>query len=210
LKNYIKLLTLIGFALFIYACSNEDNATNNIEEANTAESKTENSEAAVKYDFRRANWGMSMQEVKESEESEPVLESENTIDYSTFLMAMQTQIGYTFKNDELIRAGFFFLTKPDTNNKYIETYKKLQDELKKVNGEPILDTEQQIDPSQTIDPDKKAEAVCNGDLLYATQWDLPKTDIQLILRGEDAECKLTIIYLSEEGFRQILEDRSNK
>ncbi|GJM14804.1 MAG: hypothetical protein DHS20C13_01310 [Thermodesulfobacteriota bacterium] len=210
MKNYLKLLTLIGFALFIYACSNENNSTNNIEETKTTESNTEDSEAVAKYDFRRANWGMSIQEVKESEEMEPVLESENTLDYSIFLMGMQVQIGYTFKDDELIRAGFFFLTKPDTNNKYIETYTKLQEELKEVNGKPILETEQQIDPSQTIDPEKKAEAVCNGDLLYATQWDLPKTDIQLILRGEDSECKLTIIYLSEEGFRQILEDRSNK
>ena len=99
MKNYLKLLTLISFALFIYACSNDDNSTNNIEEADTSKNNTENSEAVVKYDFRRANWGMSRQEVKESEEMEPVIESDNTLDYNTFLMGMQTQIGYTFNND---------------------------------------------------------------------------------------------------------------
>ncbi|MGB3365453.1 MAG: hypothetical protein WBB48_11835, partial [Thermodesulfobacteriota bacterium] len=118
--------------------------------------------------------------------------------------------GYTFKDDELIRAGFFFFSKLKTKNDYIEKYHSLKEELTKVNGKPVLDTEKQKDPSQTIDSDNKGEAVCNGDMLYATQWDLPATDIQLVLRGEDSECMITILYLSEEGLRQLLENRTQQ
>ncbi|MGB2692260.1 MAG: hypothetical protein WBC96_07180 [Thermodesulfobacteriota bacterium] len=207
MKNYIKLVTIIGFALLIFACSN-DNKTTDSTQANQAPEI--DNEAVEKYDFRKAKWGMSRQEVKESEETEPILENENTIDYSTILLGMQAQVGYTFKDDELIRAGFFFFSKLKTKNDYIEKYHSLKEELTKVNGKPVLDTEKQKDPSQTIDSDNKGEAVCNGDMLYATQWDLPATDIQLVLRGEDSECMITILYLSEEGLRQLLENRTQQ
>lgn len=207
MKNYIKLPTLIILALFIFACSN-DSTTTDSTQANQAPEI--DNEAVEKYDFRKAKWGMSRQEVKESEEAEPILEKENTIDYSTILLDMQAQVGYTFKDDELIRAGFFFFSKLKTKNDYIEKYHSLKEELTKVNGKPVLDTEKQKDPSQTIDPDNKGEAVCNGDMLYATQWDLPATDIQLVLRGENSECMLTILYLSEEGLRQLLRNRAEQ
>ncbi|MGB3363649.1 MAG: hypothetical protein WBB48_02620, partial [Thermodesulfobacteriota bacterium] len=131
MKNYIKLVTIIGFALLIFACSN-DNKTTDSTQANQAPEI--DNEAVEKYDFRKAKWGMSRQEVKESEETEPILENENTIDYSTILLGMQAQVGYTFKDDELIRAGFFFFSKLKTKNDYIEKYHSLKEELTKVNG----------------------------------------------------------------------------
>ena len=53
-------------------------------------------------------------------------------------------------------------------------------------------------------------AVCDGEVLYATQWKTPGTNIQLVLRGENSECILTVLYLSQDGMRQILEDRIEK
>lgn len=207
MKNYIKLLTLIIFALFIYACSDDNKTTDNTQETQASEI---NNDTVEKHDFRQAKWGMSMQEVKETEDTKPVLESENTLDYSIILLGMQAQVGYTFKDDELVRAGFFFLTKLDTKNEYIEKYTSLKEELTKVNGKTVIDTEKQKDSSQKIDPENKGEAICNGNMLYATQWDLPTTDIQLVLRGENSECKLTILYLSEEGLRELLKNRAEQ
>lgn len=207
MKNYINLPTLIILALFMFACSNDSTNTDSTQ-ANQAPEI--DNDAVEKYDFRKAKWGMSREEVQETEETEPILENENTIDYSIILSGMQAQVGYTFKDDELIRAGFFFFSKLKTKNDYIEKYNSLKEELIKVNGKPVLDTEKQKDTFQRIDPDNKGEAVCNGDMLYATQWDLPATDIQLVLRGEDSECKLTILYLSEEGLRQLLKNRTQQ
>jgi hypothetical protein len=191
----------------MFACSNDSTNTDSTQ-ANQAPEI--DNDAVEKYDFRKAKWGMSREEVQETEETEPILENENTIDYSIILSGMQAQVGYTFKDDELIRAGFFFFSKLKTKNDYIEKYNSLKEELIKVNGKPVLDTEKQKDTFQRIDPDNKGEAVCNGDMLYATQWDLPATDIQLVLRGEDSECKLTILYLSEEGLRQLLKNRTQQ
>lgn len=213
--NYIKLLTIITFAIFISACSNNNDANDN---SNTDQAQSENvetnpnvdNEAIEKYDFRRTKWGMSMAEVKEREDTEPVLESENTLDYSIIMLGQQTQIGYTFAEDKLIRAGFFFLTKPDTNNEYVESYQEIKEELIKVNGEPVIDTEQPRDLTKTFAPEEKGDAACSGELLLAAQWDLPDTDIQLVLRGEESECKLTVLYISDEGLKQLLQERANQ
>jgi hypothetical protein len=198
----------------MYSCSNEQNPTEEndtllpqIEEAKNNETETEDSEVVEKYDFRRAKWGMSMEEVMESEKDEPAIKTENTLDYSTFVMGIQTQIGYIFKDNELIRAGFFFLTKPETKNEYVDNYLKIKEELIKVNGEPVIDTVQQKDPSKKIDQANRGQAACDGDVIYAAQWDLPATDIQLLLRGENSECILTILYISEKGLRQMQSDR---
>jgi len=207
LKNYIKLLTLVGLSLLIFACSNDNKTTDSTQA--TGAPKIDN-EAVEKYDFRKAKWGMSKEEVKKTEETEPIIEKENIIDYSIIFFGMQAQVGYTFKDDELIRAGFFFFSNLDTKNDYIEKYNSLKEELTKVHGKPVIDTEQQKDTSQTIDPENKGEAVCSGEMLYAAQWDLPRTDIQLVLRGENSECALTILYLSEEGLRQLLKNRSEQ
>jgi len=220
LRNYFILTAIITFALFTLACSNDKNSGSEGDAAQSessteevVEQKSEDEEnidpdAIEKYDFRKANWGMSMEEVKKSEGKEPELESENTLDYSTVILGMQTQIGYTFNNDELIRGGFFFITKPETNNGYIEKYKEIKEELTKVNGKPVIDTEQSLDPYQKFAPEEKGDAVCNGDLLYAAQWDLPNTDIQLVLRGANNECMLTVLYQSEESLRQLIKERT--
>lgn len=215
MQNYIKLLAVIIITFFIYSCSNDQSPTEDndalppqIEEAKNDMAATNEPNSAPKYDFRGAKWGMSMEEVMESEKDEPSIKSENSLDYSTFMMGMQTQIGYTFKDNKLIRAGFFFLIKPETQNEYVDNYLKNKEELTKVNGKPVIDTVQQKDPSKTIDQANMGQATCNGEVIHAAQWDLPATDIQLVLRGENSECILTILYISEEGMRQMLSDRT--
>ena len=163
-----------------------------------------------KYNFRQTTWGMSKEDVMQAEKSDPVSESEYKVDYDTEMMGFNGKIGYTFNDDELIRASFLLLTKPKTNNEYIEIYETIQKELRKKYGKTVIDTIQHRDPSQTTEPNTYGDAVCNGDLLYATQWDLPSSDVQLLLRGEDSECVITIMHISEEGFRQMMQDRKNQ
>ncbi|MCK5710881.1 MAG: hypothetical protein KAI07_10100, partial [Deltaproteobacteria bacterium] len=174
MQSYIKLLTLIIITLFMYSCSDDQNPTGEndtlppqIEEAKNKETETEDSQAAQLYDFRGAMWGMSMEEVMESEKIEPKIKTENTLDYKIFLMGMQTQIGYTFKDNKLIRAGFFFSTKLMILNEYPEKFEEIKKELIKSNGEPVIDTVQQIDPSQKIDEADMGQATCNGEVIYA-------------------------------------------
>jgi len=199
LRNYIKLLGVITVIFFMYSCSNEqkpkeqnDNLPPKSEVVNNEKAEIVDPEVVERYDFRLANWGMSKEEVMESEWNEPAQNSDNTLDYSVIIMNMRTQIGYTFKDNELIRAGFFFLTKPETKNEYIDNYLKIKEGLIHVNGEPVIDTIKQKDPSKKIEALNMGQAVCDGDVIYATQWDLPATAIQLVLRGENSECVLTM------------------
>lgn len=208
MRNYIKLLAVITVIFFMYSCSNEqkpkeqnDNLPTRSEGVNNEKAEIVDPEVVKIYDFRRAKWGMSKEEVMESELLEPELKSDNTLDYSVIIMNIQTQIGYTFKDNELIRAGFFFLTKPETKNEYIDNYLKIKEDLIKVNGEPVIDTIKQKNPSEKIEPSNMGQTICDGDVIYASQWDLPATAIQLVLRGESSECILTILYLSEERMR---------
>ena len=219
MQNYIKLITIITLFIFSYACSNnskheteEETLPTPVQEVETENTDAENNQAQPEdmNDFRVAKWGMSMEEVIELEPEPPKLKKDNTLDYSTIMLDKQVQIGYTFENDKLIRAGFYFLTEPDTKNGYIETYDEVKELLTEANGQPFIDTIKQKDPSQKIDEEQMGEAICKGDVLYASQWNLPRTDIQLVLRGEDSECHLTIVYLSKELMRQMIEQRLQK
>ena len=205
MKNYYQIFVIITIILSVYACSNNplQQSTDN------EETKVSESTEKGKYDFRKTTWGMSKSEVMETEEGEPVLNSVYKIDYDTKMMSFDSKISYTFNDDELIRASFLLLDKPETNSGYIEIYKEIQRELKTKYGKTVIDTVQHKDPSVHIEPSNYPDAVCNGDLLYATQWDTPSSDIQLLLRGENSECYITIMYISEEGFRQMLREKKN-
>ncbi len=206
MKNYYQVFIIMIFIFSIYACSNNPlRLSNDTEETEIIE----NSENG-KYDFRKATWGMSKSEVMQTEEDEPAFESEYKIDYETKMMGFDGKIGYTFKDDELIRASFLLLDKPKTNTEYIDIYSKIQKKLRGKYGKTVIETIQHRDPSQRIEPGMEGDAICDGDLLYATQWDTPSSDIQLLLHGNNSNCSITIMYLSEEGFRQMIRKGKNK
>ncbi len=203
----IKYLLLVLLTLLTYSCSNNPlNQSDQTEEtgASTAQRSGDG------YDFRAVKWGMSKEEVMQSEEGEPIFKSDTRINYTAQTMGLESRIGYTFNSDdELIRGNVFVLWAPEDKNKYIENYKKIQKEFKKKYGKTSIDTVQHKDPSQNIDPES-AEAVCNGQLLYATQWDLPESSVQLLLRGQNSECVITMTFVSKEGLRQLLKDRESQ
>ena len=209
MNKFFQLTATITLGLMICACSNNPLQTSSDnEDIDTIDRSA--SSADEKYNFRNTTWGMSKEEVMQSEDTNPVFESEYKIDYEIQMLGYDSKIGYTFNNDELIRASFLLLGKPKSNSEFIEIYENIQKQLKKKYGKTVIDTIQHKDPSKNIQPDDFADAVCRGDLLYATQWDTKSSDIQLLLRGENSECFLTLMYISEEGFRQMIKDSKNK
>lgn len=201
-----KHFVIIIIVLFTFSCSNNPLNTSN-------QNEDEESEQKVEYytddnlDFRQTTWGMSREQVINIEETEPVFMSEKKIDYEAKMMGMDSKIGYTFNNNELVRTSFFPLSKHQNKNDYIEIYNQIQKNLKQKYGKTVIDTVQHKDPTIEIRPEDYGNAACRGDLLFATQWDLPRSDVQLLLRGEDGECMISVIYISEEGFRQMLKNR---
>ena len=196
MNNYIKLITALVLTLFIISCSGggeqpaqEDTGK---EIADTEEVKhTER----PPFDFRKTRWGMSREEVMKAEVDGPQFETENSVEYVRFIGDLHAQTNYKFQDDKLIRGGYYFPTEYEDKNEYIETYEHLKERMIKAKGSPVIDRVVQLDPSVEIDPEKKGQAVCDGKLIYGTQWNYPGSDIQLVFRGDGTNCYLTITFL---------------
>lgn len=157
----------------------------------------------VKYDFKKADWGMTMAQVKASEPKKPAAETPNSLTYKSAIARMFAYTTYQFKDGKLYRAGFIFAEKRDTDNKFIEDYETLKGYLIQANGSPVIDEEKQINPNAVIDPDNKGAAACRGDIIYGAQWNIPRSVIRLVLRGEDSKCLLTVVYTSASAAKAV-------
>lgn len=138
---------------------------------------------------------MSREEVMASERDKLIFDNENSIEYRTFIGDIQAQANYKFQDDKLIRGGYYFLKEYEDKNEYIEVYEQLKERMIEAKGPPAIDKVVQLNPSAEIDPENKGQAVCDGDLIYGTQWNYPGSDIQLVFRGEKGTCYLTINFL---------------
>ena len=161
---------------------------------------------AKDYDFRRTTWGMSRAEVKKAEPFPPRAETADSLTYKGKYKDQVTHINYKFKDDKLFRAGVLYATKLDSPSLYLDKYEQIKKDITAAHGiEPVLDGEKQTNPGAVIDPGKKAEAVCGGDLMYASQWNLPRSMVILMLRGNSEGCIMTLNYIDLKALHSITE-----
>lgn len=209
MRTFVTIISALTFALMITACRNEGKKP---EPAAAPAAKAEptpgpTTPAAkpkpVKYDFKMANWGMTMAQVKASEPKKPANETAESLTYNSAIARMFAYTTYQFKDGKLYRAGFIFAEKRENDNKFIEDYETLKGYLIQANGSPVIDGEKQLNPDAVIDPDNKGAAVCRGDMIYGAQWNIPRSVIRLVLRGEDSKCLLTVIYTSASAANSI-------
>lgn len=150
------------------------------------------------YDFRKTRWGMSRDEVKKREKSEPKAESDTEIDYSDRVAGLNTTVGYVFIDDKLVSCGYLF-DEPHTNkNQYISDYDNLKEAFIKKYGQPTDDQTIWKDDLYRNKPDQYGFAVSLGDLAYYAKWETPKTEITLSLRGDNYKIYLMAYYESKE------------
>lgn len=157
------------------------------------------SKPAEDLDFRATKWGMSMEEVKKIERKKPDVETEDSLTYTGRFKNLLTYYNFKFKDDKLYRAGVLYSTKQKSAADYMNSYQDTKKEIIAAYGEPVIDGEQQTKPDAVIDPDKKAEAVCKGDLMLASQWDQPRSLVVLMMRGNGKECVISLIYLDKNA-----------
>lgn len=156
-----------------------------------------------KFDFRGTRWGMTKAEVKKAEPRAPGNETEDSLSYRSSSREQLTYITYQFKNGKLYRAGVLYPEKLKSDDLYLENYEGLKQEVIKAYGKPALDEETPLNQEAVIEPDKKAEAVCRGDLMLGAQWNVPGTVVILMFRGDGEKCLVSLIYASEEYMRSI-------
>ena len=195
MKYYVRFLSIAAVALLTFACSNNQEPESDNTQTEQAEKQEAKHTERPDYDFRRARWGMSRDEVKASERSKLIFEEENFVEYTMFIGDYQAQVNYKFQDDKLVRVGLYFPKEYEDKNEYITVYEFLKDFMIQSKGTPVIDKVVQINPSEKIDPEQMGQAACDGKVLHGAQWDYPGSDIQLLLRGEEGTCYLTVIYL---------------
>lgn len=148
--------------------------------------------------FRNTHWGMSREEVKNSEDLELVREQEDVLMYQTNLSGFKAFIGYIFTNNKLTRAKYLITETHSNENDHISDYNDLNDLLEKKYGEPIEKDKHWKDDLYKDDYSDWGFAVSLGHLAYFTKWETESSYIVHALSGENYEISHQIEYGGKE------------
>lgn len=225
MNQSFAIITALAIALSITACRNEGKGPESAPSPQSAVVTTETpavtagptpeqsvspqpsaspgpeSKPGETFDFRGTRWGMTRDEVKKAEPKPPKHETEDSLIYDGKYKDMITYITYQFKDGKLYRAGVLYPEKLASDSLYLENYENLKQDVIKAYGEPALDDETLLNTDAVIEPDKKAEAVCRGDLMLGAQWNVPGSMVVLMFRGDGEKCLVSLIYASEAGMQ---------
>jgi hypothetical protein len=160
------------------------------------------------YDFRNTRWGMSKEDVLESESGEPVVKIDTQIGYFTEILDKNIYVAFIFDDEQLVSALYALR---DTREKLDDSFKDFEN-FKKIlimkYGEPNAGQgDIWADPSfgdegtlkaLLLDRSKYEEALEQGQILHAAMWKADKTWIKVALSKmmEGHNCGVTVEYKS--------------
>ena len=169
------------------------------------------------YDFRKANWRMSKEEVKATEDKRPVLEDDTQLVYEVKIGEDNFLCVYSFIEDKFYRSAYLFDETHTNKNLYISDYERLKEVLIKKYGNPTID---RIEWRNDLFKNNKQDwgtAISIGHLEYRTLWmmliRLDIIEITLKLTGDNYEISLGILYRNdklEKWAEQIKEKETSK
>lgn len=147
--------------------------------------------------FRKTNWGMTKEQVKQSEELHVIEERSDILYYQTIISGLQTFLYYIFVHDRLVRSKYVFNETHSNNNAYIMDFENLKEALIKKYLQPKEDRKIWQDDLYKDEPDDWGSAIGRGDLSLYSLWSFGDTDIFLGLSGDNFEFNLVIEYSSK-------------
>jgi len=148
--------------------------------------------------FRKSNWGMTPEEVKLTETGTPITDDENLVLYKDNYLDMPAQMGYVFKDGKLIKGAYLLQESFENPDEYIVTYEKIKSTLIKDFGPPSLDEIKWSDENATQE-DASGQSVCEGKVLYRSEWVELDTIIVLLLEGANNNCRQGVIFESKSN-----------
>lgn len=163
---------LLGVFL-LFSCRNNENKEEDIKKQ-----KVE----VEKFSFRKTNWGMTIAEVKKSEDGTKLVEEkESNLIYDSNISNRPCIIYYNFSEGKLTVAGYILKDEfPLAPNKYIEEYNELRKNLTEKYGITKSDTIW-YDKVYKDDKEKWGDAVFLGQLKFDSFWKTEVTYIGLSL-----------------------------
>jgi len=192
------LLIIASILIFLLGCGKSASVT----QIATPEPTT-----PPNFDFRSVSWGMTIEEVKQSEKLELLHEGDADLLYSSeYVAGLPATIIYRFQNQKLVQGSYTFDALHSNANDYIDDYNNIKEALTKLYGNPLVDEQVWKDDLFKDDPSSYGLAVSAGQLLYATQWETETTAIVLGLSGDNYEISHFLFYTSFDYESEINTD----
>ena len=164
--------------------------------------------------FRNTKWGMSIDEVKQSEKAEQYLQRENVLGYKDQLLDLDVSCNYLFVDNQLFRASYVINEKHSNDNLYIDDYNKLKKALNKKYKTAVADKSLWKNDLYKDDRSQWGFAISLGHLTYFIYWETKDTDIILVLKGDNYKIDLILQYNSKElkdlGAKQEEKEQESK
>ncbi len=140
-------------------------------------------------DFRKAEWGMTKEQVKAVEETEPSSRAVGIAEawkgwllFRTSLRGLETSIWYEFENGELVSGSYSFTSvAPEKCNDFFD---ELVETVSKKYGKPKLKDIWKPDRKRSRATANLSAAVISGDLRRVAEWSTERTAIKLELYSE--------------------------
>lgn len=147
------------------------------------------------YDFRNVKWGMSVQNVIDSESLTLIANQDEQLFYSTSILNRECYLFYGFKNNNLLNsAGYFFKIEHSNFNSYIDDYLEIQNALISKYGEPLENERIWNNDLLKNNTQNWGTAISMGYLQYRSLWKTETTKIILKMYGDNYEISLGLIY----------------
>ena len=193
MKNIITLALLLSLAAILPSCSGDSGDAPRATPEGVEAASESTDAAAGKHNFRVPVWGMTMDEVVNVEGANPKNQTEDKINYETFIAGHGVFIDYQFDDGKLVRASLIFPEMKNDNNDYIRAYRDLKEKFSKQYGKPVIDSSKNH-TGEDIPNAEKGNAVCEGKLVYGAQWNLHGTTARLVLNSYKSRCTLVMMY----------------
>jgi hypothetical protein len=166
----------------------------------------------AKYNFRKTNWGMSKEEVKDSEwwtnpitnksyKHEPKYDLGNEISYYANIAEIEGNLTYEFVENKLIGARYNFTEEFEDREQYIINFYKIKEYLTKKYGKPEIGPQEKSSVKEILEEIKLFERILGINGIHypcAAYWTLSKTEIRFVLIYEKGNFHLVLGYYSLE------------
>ncbi|MEW6144539.1 MAG: hypothetical protein AB1598_05920 [Thermodesulfobacteriota bacterium] len=164
------------------------------------------------HDFRSTRWGMTPAQVKLTENSAPVSETDLppydlAVSYKGKYEGLDAEIGYLFTNDKLVLGGYAVTNKYGDPAQYVKDYEKIKGVLAGEYGQPARDDKVWREGKEEANPEGYGKAVAEGRLVLQSAWRTPRTEIFLTLEGGNVNTILSVLYYSVELNPRVEERR---
>ena len=126
------------------------------------------------FHFRDADFGMTKQQVKDSEKEKPKTEDDDSLLYTDRLLGFEVVVIYMFVDNKFFLGQYIFEQEYTNENRYIEDFRKIKSALKEKYGNPDIGSgASEARWSQTFykdRPEKHGMALIRGEVEYLCLW----------------------------------------